>query len=58
MFLNMTSESMSRMELTDYADRYIIDRLSTIDGVAQVRAFGETRSLRIWLDRGRLRRAG
>jgi multidrug efflux pump len=39
------------MELTDYADRYIVDRLSTIDGVAQVRAFGETRSLQIWLDR-------
>jgi len=51
MFLNMTSTAMSRMDLTDYADRYIIDRLSTIDGVAQVRSFGERKALRIWLDR-------
>jgi multidrug efflux pump len=51
MFLNMTSTTMSRMELTDYAERYIVDRLSTIDGVSRVGAFGEQRALRIWLDR-------
>lgn len=51
MFLNMTSTAMSRMELTDYAERYIVDRLSTVDGVSRVGAFGEQRALRIWLDR-------
>ena len=51
MFLNMTSSVMSRMELTDYAERYIVDRLATIDGVSTVGAFGEQRALRIWLDR-------
>jgi multidrug efflux pump len=51
MFLNMTSTQMSRMELTDYADRYIVDRLSTVDGVARIGLFGEERALRIWLDR-------
>ena len=51
MFLNMTSSVMSRMELTDYAERYIVDRLATIDGVSSVGAFGEQRALRIWLDR-------
>ncbi|MBL9098372.1 MAG: efflux RND transporter permease subunit [Alphaproteobacteria bacterium] len=51
MFLNLTSTAMSRMELTDYADRYIVDRLSTVDGVARVGSFGEQRALRIWLDR-------
>ena len=51
MFINMTSTTMNRMDLTDYADRYIVDRLSTVDGVAQVRAFGETKSLQIYLDR-------
>lgn len=51
MFLNMTSSTMSRMELTDYAERYIVDRLSTVDGVSRVGAFGEQRALRIWLDR-------
>jgi multidrug efflux pump len=29
MFLNMTSATMSRMQLTDYAERYIVDRLAT-----------------------------
>ncbi len=51
MFLNLTSSAMSRMELTDYAERYIVDRLATIDGVSTVGAFGEERALRIWLDR-------
>jgi multidrug efflux pump len=51
MFLNLTSETMSRMELTDYANRYIVDRIATVDGVAQTRAFGQDRAMRIWLDR-------
>ncbi len=51
MFLNMSSTTMPLMQLTDYARRYIVDRFSTIDGVAQVRSFGEDRSLHIWLDR-------
>ena len=51
MFLNMSSTSMPLMELTDYAKRYIVDRLSTIDGVAQVSMFGEAKSMYIWLDR-------
>lgn len=54
MFLNMTSATMSRMQLTDYAERYIVDRLSTIDGVSQINAFGETKALRIWIDRDAL----
>lgn len=51
LFLNLSSPVRERMELTDYADRFIVDRLSTLDGVAQVRAFGERRALRITLDR-------
>lgn len=58
MFLNLTSTQMTRMDLTDYAQRYIVDRLSTIDGVAQVRAFGETQALRISLDRVNLAARG
>jgi multidrug efflux pump len=54
MFLNMTSATMSRMQLTDYAERYIVDRLATIDGVSQINAFGQTRALRIWIDRDAL----
>lgn len=52
MWLRLTSNSYSQMELTDYADRYLVDRLSTVDGVATVRIGGERRyAMRIWLNR-------
>ena len=39
------------MELTDYADRYIVDRLAVLNGVANVQIGGGfRRALRIWLD--------
>jgi len=51
MILFLRSSTMSRLELTDYADRYLVDRLATVPGVAQVSIFGEQRySMRIWLD--------
>ena len=51
----LRSTSMNRLELTDYADRYLIDRLSTVPGVAQVQIYGEQRyAMRIWLDAGKL----
>jgi multidrug efflux pump len=51
-WLNMRSTTMDTMELTDYADRYIVDRLSSIDGVARVQLGGGQRyAMRIWLDR-------
>lgn len=50
--LALTSSNMTRMELTDYADRYLLDRFSVIDGVASVSIFGaQEQSMRIWLDR-------
>ncbi|HYD27192.1 efflux RND transporter permease subunit [Brevundimonas sp.] len=51
MILFLRSRSMDRLALTDYADRYLIDRLATVPGVAQVQIYGEQRySMRIWLD--------
>lgn len=51
----LISDTMSPMELSDYAQRNIIRRLSVIDGVASVFIGGERRpAMRIWLDRGRL----
>ena len=51
MILFLRSSSMSRLELTDYADRYLVDRLATVPGVAQVQIFGDQRyAMRIWLD--------
>ena len=47
----LRSTSMNRLQLTDYADRYLVDRMATVPGVAQVNIYGEQRySMRIWLD--------
>lgn len=57
--LFLRSSTMNRMELTDYADRYLIDRLSTVPGVAQVQIYGEQRyAMRIWLDPGAMAARG
>jgi multidrug efflux pump len=59
MILFLRSTSMNRLELTDYADRYLIDRLATVPGVAQAQIFGEQRyAMRIWLDAGALAARG
>ena len=51
MILFLRSSEMDRLALTDYADRYLLDRLATVPGVAQVQIYGEQRySMRIWLD--------
>ena len=51
MILFLSSPSLSRMQLTDYAERYLIERFSTVPGVGQVRIFGDQiYSMRIWLD--------
>ncbi len=52
MWLTLTSDSMGMMELTDYMERYMIDRFATIPGVSQINIFGAGGpSMRIWLDR-------
>ncbi|WP_102797410.1 efflux RND transporter permease subunit [Bowmanella denitrificans] len=49
---NLRSDTMSVMELTDYADRYIVDRLAIVDGVARVQiGGGRTYAMKVWLDR-------
>ena len=51
LFLNMTSSTLNTLELADYANRYLVERLSTIDGVATVGLAGAPLySMRIWLD--------
>ncbi|MBK8162779.1 MAG: efflux RND transporter permease subunit [Gammaproteobacteria bacterium] len=52
MWLNLESDRMSVPELTDYADRYLVDRFSVLGGVARVRIGGEQiYAMRVWLDR-------
>ncbi|PKL99162.1 MAG: multidrug transporter AcrB, partial [Gammaproteobacteria bacterium HGW-Gammaproteobacteria-7] len=59
LWLNLSSEILDTMALTDYAERYVVDRLSSIEGVAQVRIGGRQRyAMRIWLDRQALAARG
>tara|TARA_R110002167_G_scaffold1352_2_gene6017 strand:+ start:1799 stop:5032 length:3234 start_codon:yes stop_codon:yes gene_type:complete len=59
MILFLRSTAMNRLELTDYADRYLIDRLATVPGVALVQIYGEQRyAMRIWLDAAALSARG
>lgn len=51
-WLNVSSDKRTPLELSDYADRYLSDRFSVVAGVAQVRIGGERRyAMRVWLDR-------
>ncbi len=51
MWLTLTSETLTPLELSDYADRALVDRLSLLPGVAAIRISGERRlAMRIWLD--------
>ena len=43
---------MSTLELNDYANRYIVERFSVVDGVARLQIGGERRyAMRIWLNK-------
>ncbi len=54
-FVNLSSDTMGGLELTDYAERYIVDRFSALPGVARVRLSGSRRyAMRVWLDRTEL----
>jgi multidrug efflux pump len=51
MFLNFTSTTMNRLQLSDYAQRYLVERLSTVPGVASVGVGGaQFYSMRVWLN--------
>jgi multidrug efflux pump len=55
MYIVFTSDQMSALEITDYVDRYVVDRLKNLTGVADVMIYGERRyAMRIWVDRERL----
>ncbi|TAJ69765.1 MAG: efflux RND transporter permease subunit [Phenylobacterium sp.] len=51
LFLNFTSQTLNRLQLSDYAQRYLVERLSTVPGVATVGVGGaQFYSMRIWLN--------
>jgi multidrug efflux pump len=49
------NDNMNALQITDYVDRYVMDRLKNLSGVADVVIYGERRyAMRIWIDRERL----
>jgi multidrug efflux pump len=51
LWMTLTSDRMDALDLTDYAERYLVDRFSTVPGVASVTVGGGRRySMRIRLD--------
>lgn len=55
MFFAVRAPNWTPDRLAAYADRVILERLSTVDGVARVQLLGGTRpALRVWLDAARL----
>ncbi|PLX79747.1 MAG: multidrug transporter AcrB [Desulfuromonas sp.] len=54
-YLAFSSSQHTPLEITDYADRYVKDRLQNINGVSNVMILGERRyAMRLWLDPARL----
>lgn len=59
MWIDVSSDTLSVMQISDYAERYLIDALSVVDGVANVRGSGDRRpAMRIWVDPKRLAARG
>jgi multidrug efflux pump len=55
LWMRLSSERHSPLELSDYADRFVADRMKTLPGVASVIIGGERRyAMRLWIDRDRL----
>ncbi|MCA8951124.1 MAG: efflux RND transporter permease subunit, partial [Planctomycetes bacterium] len=58
-WMNLASPVRDALELTDYAERYIVDQFANVAGVAQVRYGGGSRyAMRVWLDREALAATG
>ena len=53
-FVPILSDRHDRLQLYDYADRNIKDRLQSLPGVAFVRIFGSRYTMRLWLDPERM----
>jgi multidrug efflux pump len=51
-WMTLSSDTMNVLELTDYAERELVDRFSVLPGVARVRLGGARRyAMRIWVGR-------
>jgi multidrug efflux pump len=51
-YLNLSSSTMNVLDLTDFAERNIVDRFAALPGVARVQLTGSRRyAMRVWIDR-------
>lgn len=58
-WFTLTSSQLQPLELSDYVDRYVVDRFKTIDGVARVQVWGDRRYvMRVSLDRAAMAARG
>ena len=54
-WVTLTSTTLAPQELTDFAERSLVDRFAVLDGVSEVIIGGERRyAMRVWLDRQRM----
>ena len=53
-YLAFSSDHHSQVEIADYAERLVKDRVQTIPGVAQAQVYSSTYAMRIWLQPQRL----
>ena len=52
LYISLSSERRSLIDLTDYAERNLVDRFTTINGVSTVNISGKrTPAMRVWIDR-------
>ncbi|MFN7182580.1 MAG: efflux RND transporter permease subunit [Thermomonas haemolytica] len=58
-WFNLRSTTMDQMQMSDYAQRYLVDRFSSLQGVARVFLGGSQRyAMRVWLDGDKLAARG
>ena len=53
-YLAFSSDRHSQVEIADYAQRLVKDRVQTIPGVAQAQVYSSTYAMRVWLQPQRL----
>src|SRR5215208_5535180 len=53
-FMQIQSQHKGLLELTDYAENVVQERLQTIPGVSGVSVFGRRYSMRLWVDPSKL----
>jgi multidrug efflux pump len=51
LYVNIASDKMTTLELSDYVERNIADRFAAVPGIARVQLSGDRRyAMRVWLD--------